>query len=45
MCPTTEKKFDQGWFEEHRSEFKVLTWRPDSPDVNPSEHLCDVQDK
>jgi len=29
----------QEWFEEHDEEFKVLSWPPISPDLNPIEHL------
>ncbi|MCJ8738877.1 hypothetical protein PDJAM_G00040730 [Pangasius djambal] len=35
----------QEQFEEHDKEFKVLTWPPNSPDLNPIEHLWDVLDK
>ncbi|KAF7640777.1 hypothetical protein LDENG_00015010, partial [Lucifuga dentata] len=35
----------QEWFEEHDKEFKVLTWPPNSPDLNPIEHLWDVMEK
>lgn len=27
------------WFEEHEEEFKVLTWPPNSSDLNPIQHL------
>ena len=33
------------WFEEHNNEFGVLNWPPNTPDVNPAEHLWDVLDK
>lgn len=33
------------WFEEHDSEFSVLTWPPNSPDLNPMEQLWNVLDK
>ncbi|CAN9501504.1 unnamed protein product [Ophioblennius macclurei] len=35
----------QRWFEEHDQEFTVLTWPPNSPDLNPIEHLWDLLDK
>ncbi|KAK3544158.1 hypothetical protein QTP86_003944 [Hemibagrus guttatus] len=35
----------QEWFDEHNNEFEVLTWPPNSPDLNPIEHLWDVLDK
>ena len=31
-------KMAQEWFEEH-NEFEVLTWLPNSPNLNPIEHL------
>ncbi|KAK3564521.1 hypothetical protein QTP86_022875, partial [Hemibagrus guttatus] len=35
----------QEWFDEHNNEFEVLTWPPNSPDLNPVEYLWDVLDK
>ncbi|KAF7641916.1 hypothetical protein LDENG_00268470 [Lucifuga dentata] len=35
----------QELFEEHEKEFKVLTWPPNSPDLNPIQHLWDVLEK
>ena len=43
--PCLKTKIVQEWFEEHNNEFEVLTWPPNSPDVNPIEHLWDVLDK
>ncbi|KAK3541531.1 hypothetical protein QTP86_029169 [Hemibagrus guttatus] len=36
---------DQEWFDEHNNQFEVLTWPPNSPDLNPVQHLWDVLDK
>ncbi|MCI4386854.1 hypothetical protein PGIGA_G00067410 [Pangasianodon gigas] len=44
-APCHTAKIVQEWFEEHDKEFKVLTWPPNSPDLNPIEHLWDVLDK
>jgi len=38
------EKIVQEWFEEHK-EFQVLTWPPNTPDLNPIEHLWDVLEK
>lgn len=29
----------EDWFEDHPSEFQVMSWPPNSPDMNPMEHL------
>ncbi|KAK3561744.1 hypothetical protein QTP86_012991 [Hemibagrus guttatus] len=34
----------QEWFDEHNNQFEVLTPPPNSPDLNPIQHLCDVLD-
>ena len=44
MCHGTKQKWSK-WFEEHNNEFEVLTWPPNSPDLNPVELLWDVLDK
>ncbi|KAK3523569.1 hypothetical protein QTP70_002478 [Hemibagrus guttatus] len=35
----------QKWFDEHSNKFEMLTWPPNSPDLNPIECLWDVLDK
>ena len=45
MAVASFSRIVQGWFEEHNEEFKVLTRPPNSPDLNPSEHLWDELDK
>ncbi|MCI4375917.1 hypothetical protein PGIGA_G00114930 [Pangasianodon gigas] len=44
-APCHTAKIVQEWFEEHDKEFKVLTWPPNSPDLNLIEHLWYVLDK
>ena len=44
-APCHKAKMVQEWFEEHNNEFEVLTWPPNSPDLNPIEHLWDVLNK
>ena len=35
-------QISSNWFLEHHNEFSVLQWPPQSPDLNPTEHLRDV---
>ncbi|KAK3555723.1 hypothetical protein QTP86_028992, partial [Hemibagrus guttatus] len=44
-APCDKAKMVQEWFDEHSNKFEVLTWPPNSPDLNPIEHLWDVLDK
>ncbi|KAF7666055.1 hypothetical protein LDENG_00118340 [Lucifuga dentata] len=44
-APYHTAKIVQEWFEEHDKEFKVLTWPPNSLDLNPIEHLWDLLEK
>ncbi|KAK3543439.1 hypothetical protein QTP70_020917, partial [Hemibagrus guttatus] len=44
-APCHKAKMLQEWFDEHNNEFEVLTWPPNSPDLNPIEHLWDVLNK
>ncbi|KAK3568343.1 hypothetical protein QTP86_004953 [Hemibagrus guttatus] len=40
--PCHKAKMVQEWFDEHKNEFEVLIWPPNSPDLNPIKHLWDV---
>ncbi|KAK3525097.1 hypothetical protein QTP86_015271 [Hemibagrus guttatus] len=44
-APCYKAKMAQEWFDEHNSQFEVLNWPPNSPDLNPIQHLWDVLDK
>ncbi|GBL70880.1 hypothetical protein AVEN_73726-1 [Araneus ventricosus] len=33
------------WFEEHTDEFHLKSWLPNSPDLNPMEHIWDVMER
>ncbi|KAK3572875.1 hypothetical protein QTP86_009313 [Hemibagrus guttatus] len=45
MLHATKNKMLQEWFDERNNQFEVLTWPPNSPDLNPIQHLWDVLDK
>ncbi|GBM40355.1 hypothetical protein AVEN_85411-1 [Araneus ventricosus] len=32
------------WFEEHTAEFHLMPWPPNSPNLNPMEHIWDVME-
>ncbi|GBM07172.1 Transposable element Tc1 transposase [Araneus ventricosus] len=33
------------WFEEHTDEFHLMSWPPNSPDINLMEHIWDVMER
>ncbi|GBN26380.1 hypothetical protein AVEN_94260-1 [Araneus ventricosus] len=57
VFPTGNEIFQQGnapchkvrivleWFEKHTDEFHLMSWPPNSPDLNPMEHICDVLER
>ncbi|KAK3560711.1 hypothetical protein QTP86_014737, partial [Hemibagrus guttatus] len=44
-APCHKAEMVQEWFDEHNNQFEVLTPPPNSPDLNPIQHLWDVLDK
>jgi len=44
-APCHKARILSNWFLEHDNEFTVLQWPPQSPDINPTEHLWDVEER
>ncbi|KAK3528676.1 hypothetical protein QTP70_007720 [Hemibagrus guttatus] len=44
-APCHKAEMVQEWFDDHNNQFEMLTPPPNSPDLNPIQHLWDVLDK
>ncbi|GBL77197.1 Transposable element Tc1 transposase [Araneus ventricosus] len=44
-APCQKARIVLEWFEEHTDEFHLMSWPPNSPDLNPMEHIWDAMER
>ncbi|GBO32268.1 hypothetical protein AVEN_135357-1 [Araneus ventricosus] len=44
-APCDKARIVLEWFEVHTDEFHLMSWPPNSPDLNPMEHIWDAMER